>query len=66
MVDAKLCPICGLPNDCATALGRSETCWCCSVQIPQSLLDRIPDEARRKACVCQTCVKKAVEKESLG
>ena len=49
-----LCPLCNQPNACgAHATGR---CWCCDTTIPPDLLELIPPESRRKACVCQRCV----------
>lgn len=30
--------------------------------VPQELLEQIPAEQRRKACVCEECVKAFVEK----
>ncbi len=49
-----LCPLCGQPNACgAHTTGR---CWCGDTTIPPGLLELIPVESQRKACVCQRCV----------
>lgn len=48
------CPLCGEPNACGMAAG-AETCWCMSTEIPASVLERIPPEAREQACVCAAC-----------
>ena len=52
---ASLCPLCGLDNQCGAVAGDS-MCWCYAVSIPAELLNRIPEDARRKACLCRTCV----------
>jgi hypothetical protein len=30
-------------------------CWCTTVSFTQDVLQRIPEAARRKACVCLRC-----------
>jgi hypothetical protein len=30
-------------------------CWCTQVDFNQAVLERIPSNARRLACVCQAC-----------
>lgn len=54
------CPLCGHANQCAMELARATgeppaPCWCTEVKFNPELLDRIPDEAQRRACVCQAC-----------
>jgi hypothetical protein len=34
----------------------SEDCWCARATISRPLLERIPEEARNKACVCAGCI----------
>lgn len=53
-VDAHRCPLCGGKNDCAVAQGRGN-CWCFTRPIPDTVLERIPPEARDRACVCTSC-----------
>ena len=51
-----LCPLCGKPNECALADGRApESCWCFTAQVTPRALERIPEEARGVACLCQAC-----------
>ena len=59
--DATRCPLCGADNRCAMEIGRATgqpqaPCWCVSASLDPALLNRIPDEARGKACVCSACV----------
>jgi len=51
---ADLCPVCGRPNDCGLAAGKSD-CWCASINISPAALDRVPDEAKGKICICARC-----------
>jgi hypothetical protein len=48
------CPVCGGPNGCGIAAGAS-TCWCFTAAIPAAALERIPDEARDRSCICAAC-----------
>jgi hypothetical protein len=49
-----ICPVCGGPNGCGIAAGAS-TCWCFTAAIPAAALERIPDEARDRSCICAAC-----------
>jgi hypothetical protein len=53
-IDETRCPICGRDNQCGIAAGAA-TCWCMSTPVPQSVIDRIPLDARQRACVCRSC-----------
>ncbi len=53
-VDPSRCPLCGKENRCGRLAGLS-SCWCQTVSVPRSVLDRIPAEARGVACVCREC-----------
>jgi hypothetical protein len=33
----------------------ASTCWCFHAEIPAEVLERVPAEARDRACVCQGC-----------
>lgn len=57
-VDVATCAICGSANDCGLARGDT-TCWCFEVVVPPSLLARIPEALRDRACVCRACVERA-------
>jgi hypothetical protein len=48
------CPICGEPNDCGMAAGKSE-CWCASVKISPEALEKVPEGAKGKVCLCRKC-----------
>ena len=48
------CPLCGGPNECGLAAGKSE-CWCFEAKIAPEVLERVPEEAKGKVCVCRGC-----------
>ena len=54
VVDPKRCPLCGDGNACGMAEGKS-SCWCFEAHIAPEVLERVPAEARDRACVCQGC-----------
>lgn len=61
-----LCPICGESNECAQEIARAtespqEPCWCMTVTFSAELLDRVPEEAKNKACICEKCAKVSAE-----
>ena len=51
-------PLCGRPNQCqvATTDSYKGPCWCAAENFPPELLERVPEESRRCACVCRQCV----------
>lgn len=53
-VDPSRCPLCNAPNTCGMEAGTG-SCWCMSVKIPPDVLERVPAEARDRACVCAAC-----------
>jgi len=55
--DVSRCPLCGEPNDCRLSATTDCTgkCWCESVNFPPELLQRVPMEARNRACLCRDC-----------
>lgn len=57
--DPHICPLCHKPNSCLSvdAQNSHKTCWCHdpSIHFSAELLERIPAEKRRKACVCKAC-----------
>jgi hypothetical protein len=53
-VDATRCPLCQQPNACQIAAGQ-KTCWCFSVTMDSSAIDRVPAEAKGRACLCRAC-----------
>jgi hypothetical protein len=61
-IDPSRCPLCGKPNSCAMELEKATgqpqgPCWCTQVDFNQGMLDRIPPQARAKACVCAECAR---------
>jgi hypothetical protein len=50
------CPVCGGPNDCGMAAGKSE-CWCASVKISAEALEKVPEGAKGNVCVCANCAR---------
>jgi len=59
-VDPRLCPLCAQPNRCALEIEREtgvkqESCWCTQADFGADLLARVPEEARRLACICPAC-----------
>ena len=57
-------PICGEPNQCAQEIAKAtgtslEACWCVTATFSAELLDRVPEEAKNKACICEKCVTRA-------
>ena len=51
------CPVCGAANQCAVAQAGTfdVECWCKNVTFSTAALERVPDEKRRKACLCPMC-----------
>jgi len=59
-VDPTLCPLCGQTNQCAGQVERTTgvkqpPCWCNQATFGAELLARVPESARRKACICASC-----------
>ena len=62
-IDETLCPLCGGDNACLNVQcggGPENNCWCNSdaYRFPQALLDQVPADRKRKACICKNCVDK--------
>jgi hypothetical protein len=56
------CPLCGRPNRCALAADPNATeCWCDSKVFPRNLLERIPEDALNRVCICQKCLEEQKE-----
>ncbi|UYI50295.1 cysteine-rich CWC family protein [Vibrio natriegens] len=57
--DPLVCPLCGQPNSCLN-LDITKSCWCNdpSIKFPEGLLSQVPEEKRRKACICKACALK--------
>lgn len=52
------CPLCGATNGCqrCTSAAYKGPCWCESLAFPEELLERVPIEAKNRACICRDCV----------
>jgi hypothetical protein len=62
--DPARCPLCGEPNACALArpgAAPDDPCWCRDERFPPELLARVPAPARRRACLCRACARRAAE-----
>lgn len=58
-MDRAICPLCGEPNDCYMENGKDpSSCWCKDVTFPEGLLLLVPEESKRQACICRSCVEK--------
>jgi len=55
----RICPLCGQDNNCQHG---QETCWCVNYEFPQHVLDMVPEDKKRKACVCKSCLEKYSKK----
>ncbi|HQY75456.1 MAG TPA: cysteine-rich CWC family protein [Rhodoferax sp.] len=61
-IDPCLCPLCGQSNQCANEIERATgipqpPCWCTQATFDSALLERVPSEAKGKACVCPACAR---------
>lgn len=59
IINPNICPLCKENNRCmnVSCSELSQTCWCKNPEIkfPESLLKKIPDISRNKACICKAC-----------
>ncbi|MCC6353164.1 MAG: cysteine-rich CWC family protein [Verrucomicrobiae bacterium] len=60
VIDQAVCPLCGGPNEClhARPCEGEGPCWCIEFVFPKELLDLVPDEAKRRACICRRCLER--------
>ena len=63
LTGAELCPLCSQPNRCALETQRltgleQPPCWCTRTDFAPALLERLPVEARGRACICQACAER--------
>ena len=61
-VDPDKCPLCGKDNECLNVKcggGPENNCWCNNTEItfPEELTQQVPEEKRRKACICEACAR---------
>lgn len=55
--DPLRCPLCGQSNQCGQAdpTCGEQPCWCFSAEIAAEVLQRIPQAARGRNCLCPDC-----------
>ncbi len=60
IIDPARCPLCGGPNECqlCSVAAYKGPCWCMREEIPDELLAHVPENSRRRACICGSCVEK--------
>lgn len=56
-LDPSRCPLCGQPNRCTqgSPATRDQPCWCFQATLSAEALERVPAEARDRACLCPRC-----------
>jgi hypothetical protein len=59
----KNCPICGKENECMTGAGELNNCWCSIEEFPNGIFELVPEESRRKHCICKNCLDKFKEEQ---
>jgi hypothetical protein len=52
--DAATCVLCGEPNACAFAAGKSQ-CWCFDVEMSEDACDRALELVGERTCICRKC-----------
>ncbi len=50
------CPLCRKENKCGIHSNEPLNCWCTKETFPEELLDLVPDESKRKQCICKDCL----------
>ncbi|MBT8334858.1 MAG: cysteine-rich CWC family protein [Desulfobacterales bacterium] len=53
-ISEALCPFCQTVNKCMAH--DDKPCWCKNVEIPQDLLNLVPETKKRKVCICLQCI----------
>ena len=59
-INEKICPICGKANQCNEKPMVDgiilEKCWCAYETFPKELINQVPEEKQKKACICINCL----------
>ena len=52
------CPLCCGVNECqlCSPAAYKGPCWCARVEMPGTLLARVPENLRNRVCICRNCV----------
>lgn len=53
-INEAICPFCQTLNNCMAH--DDKPCWCKQVEIPQELLDLVPNTKKHKVCICLRCI----------
>ena len=53
-VNDAICPFCLELNQCQAH--ETGDCWCDQVVIPGQLLDLVPEQLKRRVCICRRCL----------
>ena len=53
-IDDTKCSFCESPNKCMAY--SEEPCWCNDATIPKELIDLVPEQKKRNACICLDCI----------
>ncbi len=40
-------------------------CWCFTEQFPNEIFELVPEESRRKRCICKKCLNKYREEQKI-
>lgn len=57
-MDKNYCPICKGENHCMTSVGEQGNCWCFAEEFPKEIFELVPEESKRKHCICKNCLNK--------
>ena len=65
---ARVCPACGMPNECVPVrTGNFDTpCWCESIIVNDAAIAALPVEERGQACLCVRCASASVASGKSG
>lgn len=61
----KYCPLCGEENNCMARKVEQGNCWCDQERFPQGIFELVPEESRRKHCICKKCLDKYKEEAKI-
>jgi len=57
---SNICPLCGNDNLCGVLSSDTgnTNCWCFDrdIEFPAPLIDKLSDQDKNKACICQSCL----------
>lgn len=61
----KYCPLCGGENNCIAGKVKQGQCWCNQEVFPEGIFELVPEESKRKHCICKKCLDKYKEEAKL-